>query len=262
VDRRILSTSHVTGNRGREVPDRAMMLAPTTTGLVSLKRSHSVKSNPSNYHGGRKTSWNGGPGDLSSRTADKENRVLSEEDEEEDSSTGDETSDAGTERRTSFSVTATSLSGTSGIYTDSLSYGTGSSVSSSGARSVSYASSTGGAIGAKTESIAEEDEHEVEEENPGTKADHTPSDEYQNDHDDESAQIMALLEPASSALEAGESNSMALAVLEATDDMSDLQPPRPITGDVIKYNQASDSGLGTEPLTADEMTRQDIASER
>jgi hypothetical protein len=272
VDRRILSTSHVTGNRAREVPDRAMMLAPANTGLMSLKRSHSVKSKPIDYHGGRKTSWNGAVGDLSS-SVDKENRMLSEEeDEDEDGSTGDETSDAGTERRTSCSVTATSLSGTSGIYTDSLSYGTGSFVNSSGARSVSYASSTGGAIG-KTESIAEEDEHKVEEEeNPGTRADHTPSDEYHNDQDDESAKIMALLEPASLALEAGESNSMALTVLEAMDELSDLQPPRPITGDVIKYNQTSDSGLGTEPLTADEnsmgstreyfeMTKHDVASD-
>ena len=273
VDRRILSTSHVTGNRGREVPDRALMIAPTNTGLVSLKRSHSVKSNPSNYYGGRKASWNGGKGDLIlGVVADKENQALSEEDEEDHGSTGDETSDAGTERRTSFSGTRTSLSGTSGIYTDSLSYGTGSSLCSTGARSVSYASSTGGAIGGKTESIAEEDEDEVKEENTGTTDDYTPADEYQDHQDDESAKIMALLEPVSSALEAGESNSVALTTLEGMDDLSDLQPPQPITGDAFKYSHASDSGLGTEPLTADdtrmrlareyfETTKQDIASE-
>jgi hypothetical protein len=272
VDRRILSTSHVTGNRGREVPDRAMMLAPTNTGLMSLKRSHSVKSNPGNYRGGRKTSWSGRVGDLSPGVVDKENRVLSEEEDGEDSNSGDETSEADTERRTSFSATATSLSGTSGVYTDSLSYGTGSSVGSIGARSVSYASSTCGAIGGKTESITEEDEHEVEGENPGTQANHTPSDGYQNGQDDEAGKIMALLEPASSALEAGESNSMALTILQAMGDISDLQPPRSITGDVTKYSQASDSGLGTEPLSADEnrmgsaqeyfkRTQQAIASE-
>jgi hypothetical protein len=272
VDRRILSTSHVTGNRGREVPDRALMLAPTNTGLVSLKRSHSVKSNPSSYYGGRKTSWNGTASDLSSTVADKENQILSEEDEEEHGSVGDETSDAGTERRTSFSGTRSSLSGTSGIYTDSLSYGTGSSVSTNGARSVSYASSTGGAIGGKTESIAEEDEDEHEE-HPGTEDNHITADEYRNDQDDESAQIMALLEPAPTAVEAGENNSMALTTLDIVDDLSVLQPPRPITGDVVKYDQGSDSGLGTEPLTADEprmglaqeyfdMTKQDIACER
>jgi hypothetical protein len=273
VDRRILSTSHVTGNRGREAPDRALMLAPTNTGLVSLKRSHSVKSNPSTYYGGRKSSWNGAASDLSSSVADKENQVLSEEDEEEHGSVGDETSDAGTERRTSFSGTRTSLGGTSGIYTDSLSYGTGSYVSSNGARSVSYASSTGGAIGGKTESIAEEDEDEVDEEHPGTTDDRTPVEEYQTDQEEESAKIMALLEPPPTAVEADENNSMALMALDNMDGLSDLQPPQPINDDVIKYNQASDSGLGTEPLTAEETrmglaqeyfdtTKQDIASER
>ena len=277
VDRRILSTSHVTGNRSREVPDRALMLAPTNTGLVSLKRSHSVKSNPSSYYGGRKASWNGATSDLSSSVADKENQVLSEEDEEEHGSAGDDTSDAGTERRTSFNGTRTSLSSTSGIYTDSLSYGTGSSLSTDGVRSVSYASSTGGAIGGKAESIAEEDEDEdedeVQDEHPGASDEHTAAGEYQSNQDDESAKIMALLEPAPTAVEAGENNSMALTTLEVMDDLSDLQPPRPITGDVAKYNQASDSGLGTEPPTADEtqtglgqeyfdMAKQEVGSER
>ena len=273
VDRRILSTSHVTGNRSREMPDRALMLAPANTGLVSLKRSHSVKSNPSSYYGGRKASWNGAASDLSSSVADKENQVLSEEDEEEHGSVGDETSDAGTERRTSFTGTRTSLSGTSEIYTDSLSYGTGSSVSTKGARSVSYASSTGGAIGGKTESIAEENEDEVQEENAEMADEHTSADGYQSNQDDESARIMALLEPGPTTVEAGENNSMALTTLDIMDDLSDLQPPRPITGNVVKYNQGSDSGLGTEPPTADEarvglgkeyfdMTKKDIESER
>jgi hypothetical protein len=240
---------------------------------MSLKRSHSVKSNPSNYRGDRKTSWSGRVGDLSPGVVDKENRVFSEAEDEDDSNSGDETSEADTERRTSFSATAaTTLSGTSGIYTDSLSYGTGSSVGSIGARSVSYASSTGGAIGGKTESITEEDEHEVEGENAGTQADHTPSDGYQNGQDGECGKMMALLGPASSALEAGESNSMALTILQAMGDISDLHPPRSVTGDVTKYSEASDSGLGTEPLSADEnrmgsapeyfeRTQQAIASE-
>ena len=272
VDRRILSTSNVTGNRVREVPDRALMLAPTNTGLVNLKRSHSVKTNPSSYYSSRKTSWNGTASDLNSSVADKENRLLSEEEEEEHDSIGDETSDAGTERRTSFSGTRTSLSGSSGIYTDSLSYGTGSSLSTSGARSVSYASSVGGAVGGKTESIAEEDEDETHEEHPGPTDDDTAADDYPNNQDDESAKIMALLEPAPTVAETSENNSMALTAPGMMDNLSDLQPPRPITGEVVKYSQASDSGLGTEPLSADEnraglaqeyfdMTRQDIASE-
>ena len=252
IDRRILSTSHVTSNRSREVPDRALKLAPTNTGLVNLKRSHSVKSNPSSYYGGRKTSWNGTASDLSSSAADKENQLLSEEDEEENRSVGDETSDAGTERRTSFSGTRTSLSGTSSIYTDSLSYGTGSSVSTDGGRSVSYASSTGGAIGGKTESIAEEDEDEVHGEHSEITDDRTMADEYHNDQAIESGKIMALLEPTPTAVGAGENNSMALTTLAIMDDLSDLQPPPPITGEVVKYNQGSDSGLGTEPPTADE----------
>jgi hypothetical protein len=257
VDRRILSTSHVTGNRVREVPDRSLMLAPTNTGLVNLKRSHSVKTNPSSYYGSRKTSWNGAASDLSSSVADKENQLLSEEEEEEHGSIGDETSDAGTERRTSFSGTrtslsGTSLSGTSGIYTDSLSYGTGSSLSSNGARSVSYASSVGGAVGGKTESIAEEDEDEMHEEHSRTTDDDNAADDYQNNQGDESAKIMALLKPAPAVVETGENNSMALTTLGNADNFSDLQPPRPITGEVVKYNQASDSGLGTEPPSADE----------
>ena len=273
VDRRILSTSHVTGNRSREVPDRALMLAPANAGLVSLKRSHSVKSNPSSYYGGRKASWNGAANDLSSSVADKENYVLSEEDEEENGSLGDETSDAGTERRTSLTETRTSLSGSSGIYTDSLSYGTGSTVSTNGGRSVSYASSTGGAIGGKTESIVEEDEDGVDVEGGETTDEHTGADEHQGSQDDESAKIMALLESVPTAVEAGENNSMALTSLDIMDDLSDLQPPRLITGDVIKYSQGTDSGLGTEPPTADEngsglgqeyfgMKKRDIASER
>jgi hypothetical protein len=272
VDRRILSTSNVTGNRVREVPDRALMLAPTNTGLVNLKRSHSVKTNPSSYYSSRKTSWSGAASDLSSSVADKENRLLSEEDEEEHDSIGDETSDAGTERRSSFSGTRTSLSGTSGIYTDSLSYGTGSSLSTSGARSVSYASSVGGAVGGKTESIAEEDEDEMHDEHSEKTDDDTAADDYPDNQDDESAKIMALLEPAPTVAEPGENNSMALMALGMMDNLSDLQPPRPITGEVVKYSQASDSGLGTEPLSADEnrtglaqedfdMMRQEIASE-
>jgi hypothetical protein len=273
VDRRILSTSNVTGNRVREVPDRALMLAPTNTGLANLKRSHSVKTNPSSYYGDRKTSWNGAASDLSSSVADKENQLLSEEEEEEHDSIGDGTSDTGTERRTSFSGTRTSLSGTSGIYTDSLSYGTGSSLSTSGARSVSYASSVGGAVGGKTESIAEEDEDDMHEEHSGTTDDDTTAGDYPNNQDDASAKIIALLKPAPIVAETSENNSMALTTLDTIDNLSDLQPPRPITGEVVKYSQASDSGLGTEPLSVDEnrtglakeyfdMTKQDIASEQ
>lgn len=256
VDRRILSTSNVSGNRGRDAPQRALMLAPASnaTGLVNLKRSHSVKSNTSSYFGGRKASWNG----TAPSVADKENEVLDEAHEDGNDSDG-ATSDTGTERRTSYT----------GTYTDSLAYGTGSSLSTDGTRTVSYASSIAGAIGPNTESIEEEEEPE--------EADAESSNERESRQEDESAKIMALLEASPGSVNAGQDNSMAMTTFDGldmatpmTDDMSDLQPPRLLT-DSAKYDHASDSGIGTEPLTADEgphgeaqecfqMSRQDIAA--
>jgi hypothetical protein len=234
------------------------MLAPASnpTGLVNLKRSHSVKSNPSSYYGGRKASWNG----TAPSVADKENEVLDETHEDGNDSDG-ATSDTGTERRTSYT----------GTYTDSLAYGTGSSLSTNGTRTVSYASSIAGAIGPNTESIEEEEEPE--------EADAESSNEHESSQEDESAKIMALLEASPSSVNAGQDNSMAMTTFEGLDmatpmidDMSDLQPPRLLT-DPVKYDHASDSGIGTEPLTADEgpqgeaqeyfqMSRQDIAAGR
>ncbi|KAJ5208247.1 hypothetical protein N7449_002626 [Penicillium cf. viridicatum] len=107
-ERRILSLSHVTGNRG---VDRQVS---AKSGITSLKRSHSVKSNSL-----RKTSW-AGPTSI----ADKENEPFHEEDElasgaedggqqrktnyaESNTSTDRRTSyaasNAGTERKTSYS---------------------------------------------------------------------------------------------------------------------------------------------------------------
>lgn len=302
VERRILSTSHVTGNRGRDVPvqERALMLAPVAnagnSGLVNLKRSHSVKSNPSSYYGGggRKTSWNApGMTDLSARSADKENEILAEEEEEEGSQDGkeegEEGSEAGTERRTSFS-------GTSLMYTDSLAYGTGSSLSrntssAGGRRSLSYASSAAGVIGGKEESIAEEEaeeeEDEVEDDQDKTEAPVPADDEEGEDpkplpsqtpQDLESAQIMALLGPPTSTTTSASANhpsrspspsqdppNQSLTLLPPPSSLStfsDLQPPGAFHsngGDIIRYGsghsqgpqQHSDSGLGSEPHTAD-----------
>ncbi|KMU71815.1 hypothetical protein CISG_00125 [Coccidioides immitis RMSCC 3703] len=98
--RRILSLSHVTGNRGTK--DRQLLPQSNNGGLANLKRSHSVKST----FPFRKASW-----DTRSSIANKENEVVKEEDE---TSAGD-VSDAETERRTS--------------YGDSLSYVAGSTVS-------------------------------------------------------------------------------------------------------------------------------------
>ncbi|RAL09912.1 uncharacterized protein BO97DRAFT_150061 [Aspergillus homomorphus CBS 101889] len=113
-ERRILSLSNVTGNRG--TGDRHVS---ASSGFTGLKRSHSVKSNFSQ----RKASWGG-----KSSVANKENEVFPEEDENQ---SGEE-SDAGTERRTSYT----------GTYADSLVYGPGSVVSAADRR-VSAASSVG-----------------------------------------------------------------------------------------------------------------------
>merc|ERR1711939_626399 len=112
-----------------------------STGLVSLKRSQSVKSNPSSYLNGRKASWNG----VSSELTDKENFSV-----DVDHSEDDARSDASTERRTSL--------GTSYMYTDSMSYGTGSSLS--GHSRLSTDSSIVGTVNGQTDSIAEEDEEQ------------------------------------------------------------------------------------------------------
>ncbi|KAI2717559.1 hypothetical protein CBS147332_4439 [Penicillium roqueforti] len=80
-ERRILSLSHVTGNRG---VDRQVS---AKSGITNLKRSHSVKSNSL-----RKTSW---AGPIS--VVDKENEPFHEEDEQ-----ASEAEDAGPQRKTSY----------------------------------------------------------------------------------------------------------------------------------------------------------------
>ncbi|KAJ5367330.1 hypothetical protein N7541_001271 [Penicillium brevicompactum] len=95
-ERRILSLSHVTGNRGadRQVSGKS--------GIANLKRSHSVKSNTL-----RKASW-AGP----TSVADKENEPFHEEDElasdtERDAGPRRHTSHAGSDRRTSYAGSVT-----------------------------------------------------------------------------------------------------------------------------------------------------------
>ncbi|KAJ0419104.1 hypothetical protein BJY00DRAFT_286782 [Aspergillus carlsbadensis] len=125
-ERRILSLSHVTGNRG--LADRQ---SGPTGGLTNLKRSQSVKSNFS-Y---RKTSWGG-----RSSVANKENEVFAEEEENQ---SGEE-SDTGTERRTSYT----------GTYADSMTYGPGSVVSTN--RQVSNASAASTASGLVQKSVVDD----------------------------------------------------------------------------------------------------------
>ena len=126
-------------------------LAAKGTGFGGpLKRSHSVKSN----FPVRKTSWCGTKtlGMYADEGAededDKENSILEQEEEDVDGS------EAGTERRTSFS----------GTYADSLSYGDGSMVSSN-QRQPSYAISTIGTVGTRDLPLmTEERKDEVEDE--------------------------------------------------------------------------------------------------
>ncbi|KAF9885498.1 hypothetical protein FE257_012825 [Aspergillus nanangensis] len=152
-ERRILSLSNVTGNRGATDGQTS-----GNRGFASLKRSHSVKSNFST----RKASWGG-----RSSLANKENEAFPEEDE---NASGDE-SDTGTERRTSYT----------GTYADSMVYGTGSVVSTD--RRVSTASSTTG-----TRSVADSrDEREEEHDDQESKG-QAEEDEYSSDSDFDDAQ--------------------------------------------------------------------------
>ncbi|KPI35827.1 uncharacterized protein AB675_11114 [Cyphellophora attinorum] len=272
ADRRILSTSHVTG---RATPDRAgaLILAPApkpASSFVGLKRSQSVKSNPSMYAGSRKPSWNG----VVTTVADKENfgdptALIDGADEGAEGDDDDEQfSDAGTERRTSI------VSGTSYMYTDSLAYGTGSEVSGtgssvSGRRTASYASSIGGTINGQTQSIAEEDENDLD-----NAADQSAAEEGGVD-DGLTQQLTITATPANqtTALEAAKPNSMALTLdgafdevdfaatpdLDGNDWFQLIPPPSFTESGGLRYDNkpnsdlhGSDSGLGTEPPTATE----------
>ena len=273
VDRRILSTS-VMGHRGSlRANDRALVLAPApkNDGFVSLKRSQSVKSNPG--YGKRKQSWGG----VVSIVDDKENLGQNDVDVEARSERGeDDESDAGTERRTSM-LSSSSATGTSYMYTDSLTYGTGSELSTSSGRTVSYASSIGGTINGHAESIAEEDE-ELEQPDGGEAGHTTVADEAGH------AMVLADI-PQPTNIEAGQDNSMSMTVMDGLEtpapieevkpvwpqpapepehldgqqqvETFDFAPPPLITDVGMKYAfkegsqvHGSDSGLGTEPPTA------------
>jgi hypothetical protein len=162
-ERRILSLSNVTGNR--RTTDRQ---ASANSGFTSLKRSHSVKSNISD----RKASWGG-----RSSVLNKENEAFPEEDE---SRSGDE-SDAGTERKTSYT----------GTYTDSMIYGTGSVVSDD--RRVSGSSTATEIFGKGSRSVAGEHEHDgdgASETHDDPKADDPADDHPKDELDVESSKLV------------------------------------------------------------------------
>lgn len=156
-DRRILSLSTLGANKGATT-DRSLVLAnpliaggtakASGWGAGGLKRSHSVKSN----FPVRKTSWSGTKAvgmyadDGIDEGEDKENSVLDEEDEEDV-----EGSQAGTERRTSYS----------GTYSGTGSYVDGSTVDGEDKRT-SYAASTVGTVGATDEGMTVDGDGESE----------------------------------------------------------------------------------------------------
>ncbi|KAL2821082.1 hypothetical protein BJX63DRAFT_379235 [Aspergillus granulosus] len=165
-ERRILSLSHVTGNRG--LADRQ---SGTTGGLTNLKRSQSVKSNFS-Y---RKSSWGG-----RSSVANKENEVFAEEEENQ---SGEE-SDTGTERRTSYT----------GTYADSMSYGPGSVISTNRQVSdISAASTANGVVVADPQTAVDDADNQNEVEKAEVEA------EDENSEAEEETQEAKAAEPVDNA---------------------------------------------------------------
>ncbi|KAF3894257.1 TLC domain-containing protein [Trichophyton interdigitale] len=194
-ERRILSLSNVSGNRGN--PDRGPY-SGTNNGLASLKRSHSVKTS----QGYRRQSC-----DTRLLGSNKENESVREEEE----SMSEVESDAGTERRTSYT----------GTYADSISYITGSTVSQN--RSASYSSTNvDGSVAAGSESWQEPSELS----------------QVTNDEQSEVADRAETEEHSSSELESEESED------EEEDDEPTLHALKAKEGDMVLYHQTTDSGVG------------------
>ncbi|OKO93901.1 hypothetical protein PENSUB_12180 [Penicillium subrubescens] len=170
-ERRILSLSHVTGNRG---VDRQVS---ANSGITSLKRSHSVKSN----FALRKTS-------LPVRTsiANKENEAFHEEDEPE----SEVESHAGTERRSSYAPTdrKTSYAETC---TDSMCSGVTESVASTDRRTSGMsigtvdASTVDGHEYVAASSIADDDRSYVSGDQSGSDDDDARTAREDDDENDE-----------------------------------------------------------------------------
>ena len=162
--RRILSLSTLGGNKTGATTERSLVLAQgvpgsqkgTPTGM-SLKRSHSVKSN---FPVSRKSSWGGSKqiglyadedSGHSPASDDKENSVLEEDEEEERDGSSDGTR---TERQSSYTGTHTGTEISSSGYTGTGSYISGTESYASGSvagdtedRRTSYAVSTVGTVG-------------------------------------------------------------------------------------------------------------------
>lgn len=214
-DRRILSLSTLGANKGA-AGERSMVLANPSImggttkasgwGAGGLKRSHSVKSN----FPVRKTSWNGTKtpgmyGDEPIDEGDKENSVLDEEDEEDV-----EGSEAGTERRTSYS----------GTYSGTGSYGDGSTIPDDDKRT-SYAASTIGTVGTRDFATTEDGEEESQ---------------LESAHEEEA-------EPDERALYLGRDAYQEDSAAAAKGEISNA-------GEMIVFTPPADSGIGTDIPTA------------
>ncbi|KAJ5650154.1 uncharacterized protein N7484_003877 [Penicillium longicatenatum] len=202
-ERRILSLSHVTGNR-----DAGRQSGPNG-GITSLKRSHSVKSNFS----ARKTSW-AGP------TANKENEAFPEEEEPEsepetDAGTERKSSYAGTNRQSSYAGTnrQSSYTGTdrklsyAETCTDSMVTGVTDSVISEDRRTSGMSSATGEHEESELASDDDEDDaqtaREDDDDDVNSDEENEESEGHQDDVDDRlsdtasamEAEVLKLLEP-------------------------------------------------------------------
>jgi hypothetical protein len=210
-ERRILSLSHVTGNRG--VTDRHVTAPAGPGGLTNLKRSHSVRSNlPS-----RKTSW-GGPRDFSSNN--KENESFFEEDER----FGAAHSDAGTERTAN-----------TGRYSESVTDETGSTISAR--RQPSYASTTNGLVAEHNGSILEEDGEDEDTERRETPSDSDSDHSDAEYHDDQPDHELDDEGDYQTTIDEQEEHSE----LDDMESQSFLEPPPG-----FKVPSPNDSGIGSD----------------
>ncbi|KAF3394193.1 hypothetical protein F1880_005316 [Penicillium rolfsii] len=218
-ERRILSLSHVTGNRG---VDRHVS---ANSGITSLKRSHSVKSN----FALRKTS-------LPVRTsmANKENETFHEEDEHD----SEVESNPGTERRSSYAPTdrKTSYAETC---TDSMCSGVTASVASTDRRT------SGMSIG--TVDASNVDEHDYIAASSIVDDDQSYVSGNQSGSDDDDARTAREDDDANDEEEAKDPKEEdEYEARESTDrPMSDTASA--VEAEVMKMLEpAGDSGLGTE----------------
>ena len=165
LERRILSLSTIGANKASN-NQRSMVLADPGAGSKAsgfgggLKRSHSVKSN----FPVRKTSWGGTKAlglyaDEGDEGGDKENSILDEEDEEG--------SDAGTERRTSYTGTATDRVTSYGSAGTGTRFYGDESLAGDEDRRMSYEASTVGTVGFKNEDDEEERNRALDERGEG-----------------------------------------------------------------------------------------------